>query len=451
MNRVAVLIPGIMGSELRLGGQRIWPGPLVDLVLPYKLMPQLLSPDLVATDVIRTYATTTQYKALIDDLGTLGFGEADGSLVIFPYDWRQANEVSAAALADVLDKALEARGNDAEFILLGHSMGGLVARYYLESGKFADRPALARVVRFLALATPHRGAPLAFHRILGQEKALWLSAAQVREAANDPRYPSAYQLMPPPTEPFAWNSVPGAAYASVDLYDPASAEDRGLNRECLEAARAFHAALNPARRPANVGYFCFSGTRQTTVTLAAVRRTATGFEARRVERDDAGDGTVPYWSSTLSGVQCLPVGGEHSVIYKDGELRRTLATLLGRPGAFGQPSFAGPGMPQEVEVSVRDKVIEPGRPVHLVLTPAAPGQTLDGELRVEQAVDPATPTTAYTPVGPPLPIKYQGPAAASFGLVGMAPVDAGAYRFAFYPAGQASPAGADPFVVQKPA
>ena len=55
----------------------------------------------------------------------------------FPYDWRRDNQVSAKILKKLLDKRLkrwrEYSGNqNAKVILLAHSMGGLVSRYYLE-------------------------------------------------------------------------------------------------------------------------------------------------------------------------------------------------------------------------------------------------------------------------------------------------------------------------------
>jgi pimeloyl-ACP methyl ester carboxylesterase len=208
MTPVVVFIPGIMGSELSLGGEVIWPGPVTSLIFAYKKMDQLLSPDLVATDVIRSYSFSTQYQALIDDLSTLGFGEDARTLLVFPYDWRKPNEQIAERLAEVLDTVPGLHGPDAAVTLLAHSMGGLIARHYLESGRFKDRPGFGRVRRLIALATPHRGAPLALFRILGQEKLLWLSAGQIQQAANDPRYPTPYQLLPPPAEVFAWDDNP---------------------------------------------------------------------------------------------------------------------------------------------------------------------------------------------------------------------------------------------------
>jgi hypothetical protein len=90
-----------MGSELRLGTEVIWPGPIRSLLLSYRKMEQLLDPNLTAAGVIRTYAFSTQYQAIISDLETCGFREDRKTLFVFPYDWRKPNEVASERLADV--------------------------------------------------------------------------------------------------------------------------------------------------------------------------------------------------------------------------------------------------------------------------------------------------------------------------------------------------------------
>jgi hypothetical protein len=53
----------------------------------------------------------------------------------FPYDWRRDNRVAAHQLAASCRQWLASRRQqypDAQLMLLGHSMGGLVSRYYME-------------------------------------------------------------------------------------------------------------------------------------------------------------------------------------------------------------------------------------------------------------------------------------------------------------------------------
>lgn len=156
MTHVAVLVPGIMGSVLRLGGELIWPGPFRSLLLTYGNMPALLRDDLVATDVIRRFSISEQYGALIADLNLCGFTEREDPPIVFAfaYDWRKSVSIAAQGLADMLDDAVGAHRGEVEVSLVGHSMGGLVCRYYLESGDFSTRPAFTSVRQLLALGNP---------------------------------------------------------------------------------------------------------------------------------------------------------------------------------------------------------------------------------------------------------------------------------------------------------
>jgi pimeloyl-ACP methyl ester carboxylesterase len=80
---------------------------------------------------------------------------AGGNYFEFPYDWRRDNRVAAHRLAGSCQQWLAARRQqhpDARLVLLGHSMGGLVARYYLEvlDGWRDTR-------RLITFGTPYRG------------------------------------------------------------------------------------------------------------------------------------------------------------------------------------------------------------------------------------------------------------------------------------------------------
>ncbi len=72
------------------------------------------------------------------------------------------------ALRDVLDKISAddpANFGNKPVVILAHSMGGLIARYYMTlehlKGAFAPREGGERVLRLITLGTPHHGTPLA--------------------------------------------------------------------------------------------------------------------------------------------------------------------------------------------------------------------------------------------------------------------------------------------------
>jgi hypothetical protein len=104
-----------------------------------------------------------------------------------------------------------------------------------------------------------------------------------------------------------------------------------------------------------------------------------------------------------------------------------------------------------VDVTVREKVVDPGRAVRLVLSPDAGAGALDGEVRVERADDPASANPVFVPAGPPLKLRYDGPLAESVGLLINAPAEVGGYRIAFYHRDAPEPTGSDEFFVQQSA
>ena len=439
--RVAVLLPGVMGSRLERDGKAVWPGSVLDLLRHFSddEFEALRDPAVIATDVIRRYFLSTQYQSLIDDLERFGFREAGEppSLYPFPYDWRQSVEHAADALADRLDGIFEGHAGDLELVLVGHSMGGLVARHYLESGSFEERPAYGVVRLLVCLGTPHRGAPEALPVALGHEGRLWLTREQAARLAADPRYPSAYQLLPHHGEPFAWSEDPGAQLTPLDIYDEPLTTLLGLVPANLAAAARLQASL---RGPvAGVRYFCFSGTRQATASLVHVRKLSpTSVRVRAVEPEDSGDGTVPDWSSRLPGVQGLAVGGEHATLYRNSELRRALGTLLGATEVLAPASFPA------IEVALRDRFVGPGAEVRGLLS-FPPSSFLRGELRLERALSPDA--AAFEPAGEPHGIQYRGLHAETLGIVFDAPARPGFYRAGFYPAGSNEPAGTDELFV----
>jgi pimeloyl-ACP methyl ester carboxylesterase len=426
---VVVVLPGIMGSVLERKGQLVWPGELKDLIFGYRRLNDLMSDDLVPTGVIRSVSISRQYAALFETLEQFGFREQDGSLVPFAYDWRRSNIVSAAALAHRLDQL----PGDVDIILLGHSMGGLVARHYLESGRFNARRAFQQVKALITLGTPHRGAPAALRAILGLDRKVFLSGRQVAQVAADSRFPAVYELLPPPGEPCFWDATSGARLRPLDIYSAQIAGQLKLSRTNLESALAFHATLDVARRPEPVRYFFFAGTRMTTITGLSLDG-GSGRSLVTHETKDGGDGTVPLWSAALTGVQSALVGGEHGGIYKNQQLRRVLGCLLGHPGTLA--------VVQAAEVWVHNKVVEPSAAIRATVSVESGLAELNGVLRLTGATG-ARPVIKTWEVGAPDRFTEQ------LDLLLEAPPTPGAYRIE-YVAADGRCLGEDDFFVQVP-
>jgi pimeloyl-ACP methyl ester carboxylesterase len=445
MTAVVILIPGIMGSVLKLGDEIIWPGPVASLIFPYGKMAELMREDLVATDCIRTFSVTNQYQALIDDLMTCGFSEAGHTLIVAAYDWRKDNARAAQKLADHIDDAQKLHGDKVEITLIAHSMGGLISRYYLESGQFNNRPGFSKVRQMLALGTPHGGAAIALPLVLGLEKRLFLSKDQVLQATSDPRYPAAYQLLPERGEPFTWDEDAGTSL--VDIYDPRVVRRLGLVDANLAAAQRFRSGLDVGRRPAGVRYFSFAGTQQATANHVLIRAaTGTRLKPVAIEDDDGGDGTVPIWSAFLPGLQRHFVGGEHGTIYQDNQLRHVLGTLLGRPGTLAW-------IPGKVQVAVRDKVVEPSDVVHLSISFGTNLRDFSGVLTVERAQTDSVSgiATGFEPPQAVYPVEYKGLGMEAMSLTLPAPDMPGFYRVTIRNDLSANPSGYDELIVQQTA
>jgi pimeloyl-ACP methyl ester carboxylesterase len=217
-----VVVPGIMGSGLcRPDGTRVWLN-LRNAIGHYNLslpltLPLCDSKDdlepghlLVGTDArIPRMFGFTEYYDLLEILEAAGFRLASAAVQrdpvyhVFTYDWRRDLVEAARRLHDMLERLADERGDPAaRFNLVGHSMGGLVARYYLRYGTAEpseDQPvtwAGARRIRNLVIvATPSSGAVHSLEALLyGSRVGISYTTLAAPVIA---RMPSVYQLLPP--------------------------------------------------------------------------------------------------------------------------------------------------------------------------------------------------------------------------------------------------------------
>jgi pimeloyl-ACP methyl ester carboxylesterase len=310
-----VVLPGILGSTLARDGQEAWApsagvvwqairsfgASIESLTLPADLgddhpgdgvEPLGLMPDLHLLPGL--WSANIGYSRLLDWL-TQRFTlvppdpkdpAKPANLLPFAYDWRLSNRYNARRLSPVVEPALErwralAEANrEARLIFICHSMGGLVARWYVEREGGA---ALTR--KLITIGTPHRGAVAALQQLVnGLEKSVGPLRLDLTRFARS--LPSAHQLLPQ----YACLET-GAGLAPIS-----AVALPGVNPALVADAVAFHAALDAA--PASAyDLHPIVGTRQPTPTTARLVEERIENSEQIEGAREGGDGTVPRLSA----------------------------------------------------------------------------------------------------------------------------------------------------------
>jgi Lecithin:cholesterol acyltransferase len=314
MRDLVICIPGITGSVLRKDGRDVWNvsgGALMNALrtLGRSIDDLKLKGDPPEVDDLGDGITA---PALIRDVHLIpGIWKIDGytrmlryieetfdvtlgrNLFEFPYDWRRDNRVAARRLQREADAWLrgwrESSGAaDAKLVLVGHSMGGLISRYFLECLEgWRDTRTL------VTFGTPYRGSLNALGTLSNGMKIGFLDLTDVARS-----FTAIYQLLP--TYPCYVDGSTNPVY--VD-----QADIPGMDRAKAKAALDFHreiaAAVDDHRKDpayADGGYDLarIVGFKQPTQQSAV--RDGDGVKLlRTIEgQDPGGDGTVPRPSAT---------------------------------------------------------------------------------------------------------------------------------------------------------
>jgi pimeloyl-ACP methyl ester carboxylesterase len=317
---VVVLLPGISGSALAKDGREIWgtsSGAIWDAITSGadSIRALALGSDDPSADDLHDGITATR---LIPDLHTIpglwkidGYSTTTASLVAnlalspghnyfnFPYDWRRDNRVSARRLARATQQWLQAwrassGNNEAKLTLIAHSMGGIVARYFLEVlGGWRDTRTL------ITFGTPYKGSLNAVGYLAnGYAKRIGPLKVDLSETIRT--FTALYQLLP--------------TFKCVDKGDGVLVrvgETSGLpNIDATRAAQAFafHKEIRDAqeRNSQNEAYrkegykiFPIVGIEQPTFTSAVVARDGKLELSQSLEgKAVGGDNVVPRVSAT---------------------------------------------------------------------------------------------------------------------------------------------------------
>jgi pimeloyl-ACP methyl ester carboxylesterase len=317
---VIVLLPGITGSVLQKDGKEIWgpsPGAGVRAItsLGGSLKDLELHGDDPKCDDLGDGITAARLMPdihLIPGLWKIdGYGKVSAILrreleltpgvnfFEFPYDWRRDNRVHARRLARESEGWLKAwrerSGNgDARLVLIGHSMGGLIARCFLELHEgWRDTRLL------ITFGTPYRGSLNALDFLANGLRKRLGPVTLVNLTRLVQSFTSVYQLLPiyPCVDPGS-----GALGRITDVAGiPGVVHERAVN--ALDFHGAIRKAVEEHRDDATYreqGYRIrpIAGIFQPTLQSGLLQDGRLELLRSYDGVDQGGDGTVPSVSAT---------------------------------------------------------------------------------------------------------------------------------------------------------
>jgi hypothetical protein len=411
---LVVFVPGITGSRLTRDGKDLWDlsvGAVLGALPPRRLIDRLRLPDGIgderpeapyALDADGVVRRPTGVPGLLTqqgypDVAGLLSGVRPEQFLDFPYDWRLSNRLTAAGLKSRVERELgrwceEFRTyypkaeDEPRVVLICHSMGGLIGRYYLEvlGGRSTART-------LVTVGTPHRGAAQAVRfltghgvgsGLLGRTAAALAGRLNERLAELCGGFPSVGQLLP------VYEAVRRPGYPE-GYYDHLTDIEVGLPTALVRDAFAFHeefeTALRDNRRASGERSLpydvqCLAGRAHPTVH--AVTAGLDGTPEFHYAMDDSepwtGDGTVPAESAFAGWAlrwtdEARWNGHRHGHLISGGAFGDQLAAIHHRKPAgatladdeFGivAPQFAVAGEPFDVVATG----LERGRTVRAAL------------------------------------------------------------------------------------
>jgi pimeloyl-ACP methyl ester carboxylesterase len=311
---IVVLVPGITGSVLERNGKEVW-GPTTGAVLHGLLSGGRSLQDLRLQDDppdVDDLGDGVRATRLINDVhifpklwkidGYTKVGErlrralrleAGTSYFELPYDWRRDNRVAARRLQRQLAGWLQRRRQthpDAKTVLVAHSMGGLICRYFIEVlGGWKDTRAL------ITFGTPYRGSLNALDTLSnGVRKLGLLDLTELSRSFTSiyqllPIYPCYEQAVGEPIRLKEAEQIPGLEMARVRAADE-------FHREIERAVEADQATGGDGRPRYTISPVV--GIEQPTNQSARLRSGRVDLVRSRGGVDEMGDGTVPRVSAT---------------------------------------------------------------------------------------------------------------------------------------------------------
>ena len=243
MQAPVIVIPGIVSSTLvDEQGKEVWFGPwYISLFsnfehLALEIDEQTLEPkpSPIKAGVLPDKALIFDfYGSLFDVLEQYGqyqyreigtpYRQKERRYYKFPYDWRYDTIDAVKALDEFIEEVRKDYGQpDLKVDLISHSMGGLLARYYMRYGNVdvldqndfpVTQAGAKKVRRLIQLGAPNLGSLAALHQLINGYKVV-IRTIPVEVLAT---MPSIYQLLPHPLN--TWLVTADGKPLERDLFD----------------------------------------------------------------------------------------------------------------------------------------------------------------------------------------------------------------------------------------
>jgi pSer/pThr/pTyr-binding forkhead associated (FHA) protein len=316
--RTVVFVPGLMGSELWLGNERVWPNVKTLFTNPeifrYPSDPPLQARNIVNEVVIvPNVIKQDQYNRLGDYLVDELRFRRDEDFFEFAYDWRQDIRTSASQLGQLIENFSTER----PVVIIGHSLGTLVTRYYVEC-LGGDK----RVEKIILMGGPHVGAVKGLVSLLVAPQIMPFGIMGERLRQISMTFPTAYQILP---EYALGTDQHGAKINFLE-------EDGWLEpeyRNLLKLGRDFRKEL---KESASMPCVSILGYGIKTISDVAIKRDASGkVEEVDYLSENNGDGSVLERSAFFQGSEIHPVHQHHGSLFVDNDVKMRLKLELLRP------------------------------------------------------------------------------------------------------------------------
>ncbi len=302
------VLPGIMGSELSVGDNRVW-ADLDELAWGGMRKLSIEAEGVHASNVFGRY-----YGRLVEYLA------GSHRVVTFPFDWRQPLAELGDELANEVEKELElAERAQMPVRFIAHSMGGLVVRTMIaRHGDLWSRITRHPGARFVMLGTPNSGSHAITELLVGRSRVLKrLALLDLRDSKRAlleivARYPGLLAMLPKDDErdwfsPATWTALHAVEHGT---WIPPSPEDlerarrdrQTLDRSPLERDRMLYVAGHAAE------------------TVADLRLEQDGNKAgTRLQMyvTPCGDGRVTWDKGIPPGLPCWYTRTEHGDLAAD--------------------------------------------------------------------------------------------------------------------------------------